>query len=111
MRSPGLALAVLLLGAVARAGDAVPDPTRPEGAGAAAPAETTGRLELRAVLIGSLRRVAVINGRAVGVGDRVDGAEVLAIEPGQVRIRAADGERELSLAGAVRLAPAEEWSR
>lgn len=108
MRSAGLALAVLLLGAPARAGDPLPDPTRPELAPASAePAAAAARFELRAVLIGEGRRVAVINGRALAVGDSVDGAEVLAIEAGRVRIRTPDGERELALAAAVSVAPAE----
>jgi MSHA biogenesis protein MshK len=109
VRSASLAAVVLLLGAPARAGDALPDPTRPELAPAAAsqPAAAAERFELRAVLVGGARRVAVINGRAVEVGDSVDGAEVLAIDAGRVRIRTPDGERALALAPAVRVEPAE----
>jgi MSHA biogenesis protein MshK len=110
VRSASLAAAaVLLLGSPARAGDVLPDPTRPEIAppSAASPATAAERFELRAVLIGGARRVAVINGRAVQVGDSVDGAEVLAIDAGRVRIRTPDGERALALAPAVRVEPAE----
>lgn len=113
MRSAGVAFAVLALALGARAGVDLPDPTRPEIA-AAAPAEADAaisRFELRAVLIGSSRRVAVINGHAVGVGDSVNGAQVLSIEAGRVRIRTPEGERELGLADAVRVTPAGGESR
>jgi MSHA biogenesis protein MshK len=108
-----LALAVLLFAAVARAQGDLPDPTRPEVAPAAAaePEKRAARFELGAVLIGSERRVALINGVAVAVGESVDGAEVLAIQPGRVRIRTSEGEQELSLAPAVRVVPAEEEDR
>ena len=75
MRSAALALAVLALALAARAEDELADPTRPEIAAAApaSPAATAGRFDLRGVLIGKTRRVAVINGRALGVGESVDG--------------------------------------
>jgi hypothetical protein len=113
VRSAALACAALLLATSARGGEALPDPTRPEIAvpAAAEPEAAAERLELRAVLIGKGRRIAVINGRALGVGDAFAGVEVLSIEPGRVRVRTPDGERELALAGAVSIAPAEEWSR
>jgi MSHA biogenesis protein MshK len=100
-----------MLALAARAAD-LSDPTRPEIAAAspAAPAAAS-RFELRAVLIGKGRRVAVINGRALGVGDTVDGAEVLSIDAGRVRIRTPDGERELALADAVNVTPAGEGNR
>jgi len=113
VRSARSAFALFALALMARAGDAPPDPTRPEVAVAAptdAPAAAS-RFELRAVLIGPARRVAVINGHAVGVGETVDGAEVLSIDTGRARIRTPEGEQELELASAVRVRPAGEESR
>jgi hypothetical protein len=90
----------------------LPDPTRPEvGPAAAESAAVAARFELRAVWIGRGRRVALINGRAVAVGESVDGAQVLSIEPGRARIRTSDGERELVLAERVRVTPAGEEER
>jgi MSHA biogenesis protein MshK len=91
----------------------LPDPTRPE---LALPASSergpaAAGFELRAVLIGSARRVAVINGRPVEVGDWIEGAEVLSIEAGRVRLRTPEGERDLGLAGAVSVKPAGEERR
>lgn len=65
------------------------DPMRPR---VVTGAETPGRavpegLSLTAVLVSDSRRIAVINGRIYHVGDRVNGEEILAIEPGVVRIR------------------------
>ena len=113
MRSAALAFAALAVAFAAHAADELADPTRPEIAAAspaAAPA-AAARFELRAVLIGKTRRVAVINGRALGVGDSVDGAEVVSIDAGRVRIRTPDGERELGLANAVSVTPAGRESR
>lgn len=114
MRSAAAALAILLgFAAAALAGAELPDPTRPALAVPAAGSveAPAGSYALSAVWIGAQRRVALINGRPVAVGDSVDGARVLAIDASGVRIRAADGERVLSLASGVRKAPAEEWSR
>ena len=112
MRSAALAFTVLALALAARAGDELADPTRPEIAALpAAPAAAANRFELRGVLIGKTRRVAVINGRSLGVGETVDGAEVLSIEAGRVRIRTPDGERELGLANGVSVTRARGESR
>jgi hypothetical protein len=112
VRSVGLALALVALSGAARAGTDLPDPTQPEiGAAAAEPETRASRFALRAVLIGPQRRVAVINGSAVGVGESVDGARVLAIEAGRVRIGTAEGERWLELVNGVRAEPAAERNR
>lgn len=50
---------------------------------------------LGSILIAPQRRVAVINGCALSVGDQVHGAKVVAIEPDQVRLR--QGRREIVL--------------
>lgn len=94
-----LAAGLTLAGAIG----ATPDPTRPPGPEeirawrdeASGQARAAWRLE--SVLISERRRVAVINGHTVGVGDTVDQARVTAISPGGVRLEA-DGESvELTL--------------
>lgn len=98
-----LPLALAILGLLApRPAGAVPDPTRPATAeelrawrGVAGSGSPDWRLE--SVLVSDQRRVAVINGRAVSEGDRVNGAEVLAIKPGLVLLRTGDGRLELTL--------------
>jgi hypothetical protein len=85
-------VAMLALGVAAATSAQEPrlqDPMRPHvvaGAGSAGPAQSD-RLSLTAVLVSDSRRIAVINGRIYHVGDRVNGEEILAIEPGVVRIR------------------------
>lgn len=92
-----LPLAVMLsapAGALA-ADDALQDPFMPPGWNEpAAPAETidTSAWRLESTLTSNGRRVAIINGRAVRAGDRVDGARVLGIDGGRVRL-AYDGHR------------------
>lgn len=86
---------------------AVPDPTRPptpEEIRAWHDQEAGQALawRLESVLISDRRRVAVINGRAVRVGDRVDGALVTAISPGSVTLNAEGGTLELTLARQAR---------
>ena len=65
------------------------DPTRPYRPVAAAagggPAEQG--FALTGVLVSETRRIAVINGRFYREGDRINGEEILRIEPGSIRIR------------------------
>lgn len=71
------------------------DPTRPNfGAGAAA---ATSGWQLSSTLISPHRRLAIINGRAVAVGDRIAGATVVAIQPATVQLRTDAGEVTLEL--------------
>jgi hypothetical protein len=66
------------------------DPMRPFTSGAvtgAAAAAAVPRFVLTAVLIAPTRRVAIVNGKPYGLGDAVDGAEIVAIELGSVRLR------------------------
>jgi hypothetical protein len=85
-----------LLAAVALAEELpVRDPMRPFVAG---PAPASGararpRFELTAVVLGVTRRVAVVNGTPYLLGESVDGATIVAIEPRAVRLD--DGGREL----------------
>lgn len=86
-----IALGLLLAGPACAAGAPLEgaDPMRPPGA----PAAGTSRAPswtLSSTLVGDGRRLAVVNGRLVGVGDRVDGARVIDIDPRRVRL-AVDG--------------------
>lgn len=86
----GLVLSLLLPGVAAMA--ELRDPTLPPATGAPSPGDRgaafdPGSWKLTATLVGSGRAVAVINNRLVGLGEQVDGARVLAIDPGRVRLR------------------------
>ncbi len=48
--------------------------------------------KLASTLVAGDQRSAVINGRVLGLGDRVNGAEVVEIRPGAVRLRRSDKE-------------------
>lgn len=83
------AAALLALAAVAGVSQAgtLHDPTRPDFGAAAAPAHAAPGWQLNSTLISAHRRLAMINGKTVGVGDRINGATVVAIRPGKVRLR------------------------
>lgn len=75
------------------------DPTRPiafvdsrKGA-----LEAERALQLQAIYYGENRREAVINGRAVKVGDMLDQVRIVAINPGRVRYIKNGKEGELVL--------------
>jgi hypothetical protein len=95
-----LATLLVLGAATAGAEEALADPTRPpahvedlEGAFLEA------SMRLSAIWIGPLRRVAVIDGRAVGEGDSVGGYEVVEIHEAGVRLAAGARVWELRLLG------------
>ena len=76
---------------------ALDDPTRPP---AYVPRETPAGergWRLQAVFRGPGGARALINGRLVAVGERVDGARVVAIGPGRVVLATDAGRRELRL--------------
>lgn len=77
---------------------ALPDPTRPADAPVlrAVGAAPRGPV-LQSTLVSSMRRTAVIDGRTVGIGDRVQGATVIDIQPYEVRIRQNGREASLRL--------------
>ena len=81
-----LCVPILGAGAPAWASDGLQDPTRP-WAGEARGQVKAPAFIVSAILISDQRRVAVLNGRAVTAGDRVDGATVSAIGPTTVRLR------------------------
>jgi MSHA biogenesis protein MshK len=90
-------LGILLLAAPLRAAELV-DPTRPPAShsGAAEPAPAEG-WQLTSILVSPERRVAVIDGRRLRVGDRLGDAEVVEIRLTGVRLRNARGVLELPL--------------
>lgn len=96
LRRPTVTCALLLATAVAvNAHAGLPDPTRPlttapstGNSGTTAANET---LILHSVLIAGERRLAIINGRRVQVGDTVGRSRVVRIEAGEVHLRR-DGE-------------------
>jgi FimV-like protein len=63
--------------------------------GHASAAETASSFQLKGVLISPTARSALINGRVSREGDRVGGAEIIAIDEGAVRILL--GSRELTV--------------
>jgi len=65
---------------VVLAGDSLRDPTRPYSR-AVDTREFIPTFELQAIFRSADRRLAVVNGQRVAVGDRVDGATVVAIGP------------------------------
>lgn len=78
----------------------VNDPTRPSHL--VAPARTTAvpAWHVESILISPERRVAVINGRSVGVGDWISGAQVREILPYEVRLDYKGEPRRAVLTGA-----------
>jgi MSHA biogenesis protein MshK len=74
------------------------DPTRPTAPGTAetAPREAAP-LRLESVLISPGRSVAIIDGRAVQVGDRVGDATLIAVEPSQVTLQRGAARERLTL--------------
>ncbi len=74
----GLVALALACTAMASADEVLRDPTRPYPYRAATPGLQTERnLSLTAIVVSEQRRVAVVNGRAVGRGERIAGAEVV----------------------------------
>lgn len=75
------------------------DPTRPPAAGAADPAqgETAAPARLQSVLISPHRSVAVIDGRAIGLGERVGGATLVSIAPAEVILQRGAERQTLKL--------------
>ncbi len=103
-----LAAVLLLVLGVARAEDVpVRDPMRPFGAVVAAGGASSvsgPRFAVTGVLIAPSRRIAFLNGQPRKIGDVVDGAEIVAIEAGTVRLRENGAEIVLPLSrrGSVR---------
>ena len=72
------------------------DPTRP-ATFTPSTASPAGRPRLESVLIAPDRRIAIISGQRVQVGDRIYGAEVVSITEGAVVLRSGQESETLAL--------------
>jgi len=72
------ALTLLAIGATGLASEALRDPTRPYTARQAL-AASAPRYKVNAIIVSDERRIAIINGKRIGVGGRVNGATVVSI--------------------------------
>jgi MSHA biogenesis protein MshK len=80
----------LLFAASSAGAQTLADPTRPPAAAnesSSDPSQQAGASRLQSILISSRRRVAVIDGRAVRIGERVGDALVVAIAPSEVTLQ------------------------
>jgi len=67
-------------------------PPQPPPRAQAAPSINPANWQLASTLVADGRRVAIINGQITGPGEAVDGARVLDVGPGRVRLRAGGQE-------------------
>jgi MSHA biogenesis protein MshK len=74
---------LLLASAPGLAAEPLRDPTRPYTPAERA-RESTPRFVVNAIIVSPERRVAILNGRRLTVGDSLDGATVIAIEKDQL---------------------------
>lgn len=68
---------------VSRAEEALRDPTRPYAAAERVTASSP-RIVVNAIIVSDDRRVAIVNGRRVGIGSSIGSATVIAIEKDQL---------------------------
>ena len=96
MARPLILALCLIACALGAAADTLPDPTRPPNftAGDSLP---EGGMVLQSVLISPARRIAIIGGQAVAVGDRIGEAQVVAINEQEVTIREGKDTRTLRM--------------
>lgn len=93
----------LLLVAAATEADGLPDPLRPPTsmlapATAADPAAAPGAdLVLQSIVLADDRRVALVNGRPLRVGDRLGPWRLVRVGDADATLRGPDGERVLTL--------------
>ena len=79
-------------------GQSLPDPTaRTSVRTAPVTTPAPARWHLQSTLVAADRRLAVVNGETVAVGDTIRGARVLQITPYAVRLQTAGGTIELTL--------------
>lgn len=90
------ALAAWCAGPLAQSAPFV-DPTRPPSAGPAAGGSAPGEIHLQSVLLGPRRRVAVIDGEALTVGQKFGDATVTRISLGEVKLKQGNDIRTLKL--------------
>lgn len=88
MRKPSrhiaaIALTLISASSLSLADEVFRDPTRPYTASERS-AASSPRFVVNAIIVSDERRVAIVNGRRVGVGGSLDGATVIAIETDQL---------------------------
>ncbi len=102
---PALLALALSAGAASASAQGLDDPTRPTSLSEPEPAarrsEAGPRWRLQSTLVADDRRLAIINGRTVGPGDRVDGATVKDVRQGGVTLDVEGRRIELRPLGAV----------
>ncbi len=87
--------------------NALTDPTRPAAIMAVQNADggsqqTAGVYKVSQIYISQKKQLAIINGQKVKMGDRVDGAEVLAIKSGSVHLLVDGGISEISITPSIK---------
>lgn len=83
-RIRNLGIVVLMLAATnVCLGESLRDPTRPYEASAVA-TTASPRFSVNAIIVSADRRVAIVNGRRVGIGGSIDGATVISIDKDQL---------------------------
>ena len=93
-------LGLLMMALASAPAVALQDPTRPPGGGQVVSAPQPERaLVLDSILYSKDRRVAVIEGKALTEGQRVDGVQVIRIYHDHVRVSDSGRERVLYLDG------------
>ena len=85
-----LLMSLLLIGDYGFAQETLRDPTRPYSAPVMLDASPV-RFAVNAIVNSDKRRLAIVNGRRVGVGDEIGGAVVMVIGASEV-VLAIDGE-------------------
>jgi hypothetical protein len=92
------AMLLLVVGSPVFGGEPLRDPTRPLAAASAKTIQDGQqplKWRLTATIIGPERRVAVINDRALQIGQNIDGAVLVAVEAGSALL--VHGGREMQL--------------
>ena len=95
-----VATSAMLAASLPAAGQALADPMRPPSqvGSEPTPGEASGAaLQLQSTLTSSGRRIAVIGGRPVRVGDKLGAATIVAIEAGSVTLEEAGARRVIGL--------------
>ena len=84
-----ITLVMLLLAPALNLHATLDDPTRPPGHRLVLPGGKAAgpSWHVNAIRIGEQQRSAIVNGRRVTLGDRIDGARVIDIQPSHVRLR------------------------
>jgi len=91
-RIKNLGIVVLLLSATnVCLGEPLRDPTRPYKASSVT-TTASPRFAVNAIIVSADRRVAIVNGRRVGIGGSIDGATVISIDKDEL-VLTKDGRR------------------